>query len=57
MKKIKVSVSTGYVGSTRTDEMTVDEDTTRKEAEDMALDWVWQNIDFNWNEEDFPEKD
>ena len=57
MKKLKLSVTTGYEGAKRTDEIEVDDDTTKKEAEEMALDWVWQNIDFNWNEDDFPEED
>lgn len=57
MKTLKLSVSTGYVGANRTDEIEVEDNTTQAEAEEIALDWLWGNIDFNWNAEDFSNED
>lgn len=59
MKKVTFSVSTGYVGSNRTETFELadlgiieNEYKTERELEDAIgeayEEWVWNNIDTNW---------
>ncbi len=56
--KIKVWVSTRYVGSDRTDEIEVyiDDDATEKEIEsakeDAAREWMFEEIEWGWGDLD-----
>lgn len=58
MAKFKVSVSTNYVGSTVTDVIEIpDEDLEDLEGyerdkviEEYATDWLWNEIDWGWEE-------
>ncbi len=50
MKKIKVSVSTGYTGSKREDEFEIEDDATEEEINEVALEVMFQLIDFGWME-------
>lgn len=52
MKVIKIHVSTGYVGSTKTDVLMVEDDATEEEIKELALQWLWENVDFAWYEEE-----
>jgi hypothetical protein len=48
-KKIKVRVSTGLTGSERTAIITVEDDNiTEAEAEELALEKMWEMIDFSF---------
>ena len=51
--ELKVSVSTNLIGSKDAETIIVDDDTTKSEAREIAEQWLWENIDFYWNEEDF----
>ena len=52
---IQCDVSTGYVGSSRSEKIEVwvfeddDEATIDEKCEEAANDWLHQNISFNWN--------
>lgn len=57
MKKVTFSVSTGYVGSRRTETFTFDElgideslegEELEKELEVAHQEWLWENIDTNY---------
>jgi divalent metal cation (Fe/Co/Zn/Cd) transporter len=53
--KFQVYVSTRYVGSkvSVTLELDIDDDATseeiEKEKEELAKEWLWQNIEFGWD--------
>ncbi len=50
MKTIKVFVSTGYVGSERSDTFEVEDNATKEEISKIALEVMYEMIDFGWQE-------
>lgn len=48
MKKIRVYVSTGIVGSKRTDEIEVPDDADEDTIDEMARDMMFEMIDWGW---------
>ncbi len=57
MRKIKVSVSTGYIGCTSEDVIEVEDNATEDEINRLALDHMFDSmIDYGWSEEDKTEE-
>ena len=53
MKKYKVSVSTGYVGSERTDIIEIEDDATEEQITEECMQSVYEMIDIGyWEVED-----
>ncbi|HET8689376.1 MAG TPA: hypothetical protein VFM18_22425 [Methanosarcina sp.] len=52
MKKIVVSVSTGYIGSRKEKVIEVEDDSTEEEIQEIAESALWEMIDFDWYEKD-----
>jgi hypothetical protein len=52
MKKIRVYVSTGLVGSKRSMDIEVPDDADADTIEDMARDAMFEMIDWGWNPTD-----
>lgn len=51
MRKIKIWVSTGYVGASKEEVFEVEDDATDEEINDIALEILFGSmIDFNWHE-------
>jgi len=50
MKTIEVYVSTGYVGAEKTKTFEIEDDATDEEIEGMALEVMWEMIEFNYKE-------
>lgn len=47
--KIRVYVSTNYVGSECSDELEVDDDCTDDDLDDIARDWMFEQIEWGWD--------
>lgn len=52
MKTIVVSISTGYVGSRKECEFEVEDDATEEQINEMALEAMWDMLDYSWYEKD-----
>lgn len=50
MRKIKVTVNTGYSGCGRDCEFAVEDDMTDEEVDEIALERVFEMIEWNWYE-------
>ena len=50
MRKIKVTVSTGYSGCGRDCEFAVEDDISDEEIEEIALERVFEMIEWSWHE-------
>lgn len=50
MRKFKGSVSTNYVGCKNTFEFEVDDDATDEEIQEIALECMWEDLDFYYEE-------
>lgn len=48
MKKIKVFMSCGVVGSYREDVLEFEDDTTDTEIAEACETWAWEHIDIGW---------
>lgn len=52
MRKITFSFRGATIGSKRTETIEVEDDITDKELDEMLSDWLWENSDANWYEEE-----
>jgi len=50
MKKIRVSVSTGYCGCDKHEEFEMSDDATEQEIKEASLDVLFDMIDWNYEE-------
>lgn len=50
MRKIKVTVSTGYSGCGRDCEFAVEDDVTDEEVDEIALERLFEMIEWSWYE-------